>query len=218
MMRLFALALLAFLLICWTELLVGPSRFEEELQSFSASDRQDPPAPGAVLFVGSSSIKMWRDLETDFPGVRVLKRGLGSAGIAEVTRFAGRLVIPYRPRRIVFYAGDNDLAHGNSPQQVLADFEDFVARVRRDLPATEIAFISIKPRPARANLLPKMQDANARIRSYIARQPGLSYIDVHTPMLDAQGRARRELYQPDGVHMNREGYRLWAKVIGPTLR
>jgi lysophospholipase L1-like esterase len=217
MRRLFALALLA-LLACATDLLVGPSRFEEELRHFAAIDRRDPPAPGAVLFVGSSSIKLWQDIEADFPGVRVLKRGLGSAGIADLTRFAGRLVIPYQPRRIVFYAGDNDLAYGRSPQQVLADFEDFVALVQRDLPATEIAFVSIKPRLARADLLPKVQDANARIRRFIARQPGLSYIDVHTPMLDAKGRPRRELYRHDGIHLNREGYRLWAEVIGPTLR
>jgi hypothetical protein len=216
-MRQLALGAVVVLLAFGISLLLRPSRFEPELRRFEALDRQSPPEPGAVLFVGSSSIKMWRSLESDFRPLRVLRRGLGSAGVEDMTRFADRIVIPYRPRRVVFYGGDNDLAYGRTPWQVLTDFAAFVKRVRRDLPGVEITFLAIKPSPARTALLPKIREANGLVRSFTQEHEGLSYIDVYTPMLDAQGVPRRELYKPDGLHLSDAGYDLWAEVVGRGL-
>src|SRR5258707_13063020 len=114
------------------------------MQQFEKSDQDNPPPRGAVLFVGSSSIRMWKNLAEDFPGIRAINRGFGGSEIADSTFYVDRIVTPYLPRMIVFYAGDNDLSDGKSPQKLLDDYKAFVSRVRIRLPSTRIAFISIK--------------------------------------------------------------------------
>lgn len=194
------------------------NQWEAEIRKFEESDRVQPPPRGAVLFVGSSSVRLWQSLAEDFPDLKVINRGFGGSQIADSTLYAGRIVVPYKPRLVVLYAGDNDLAAGKTPQQVFEDYKAFVARVRRDLPKAKIAFISIKPSPSRAALLPKMREANGLIKNYVSRDKGLAYIDVFTPMLGGDGSPRPELFGPDRLHMNREGYLLWKSVVAPYLR
>jgi lysophospholipase L1-like esterase len=199
----------------------GPApanKWEPDIRTFEERDRKSPPQPGSVVFVGSSSIRMWTSLAEDFPSANVVNRGFGGSEIPDSSAFAERIVTPYRPRMVVLYAGDNDLANGRTPAQVRDDFEAFVKRVRRDLPKVRIAFISIKPSLAREGLLDEMRDANARVRAYTEREEGLVYVDVFTPMLTKDGRPRPELFLEDGLHLNRTGYELWTKVIGPYLR
>lgn len=189
-------------------------RWQASLDAFAAADRERPPRPGGVLFVGSSSIRLWDGLETQFGSwPRIVKRGFGGSRMADCTDHLQRLVIPYQPRLVIVYAGDNDLAEGRSPQQVAASFQAFVEGVRRALPETRIAYLSIKPSPLRAALLPAVRDANARIARYTQRVPNLVYIDVFTPMLDAEGRPRRELFRNDALHLNDAGYALWRSII-----
>jgi len=195
----------------------GPEMWEPAIKKFEEADRQHPPEKGGVLFVGSSSIRIWESLAEDFPGVKVLNRGFGGSEIADSTYYAGRIIVPYRPRMIVFYAGDNDLAKGKSPDRVSDDFKEFVGRVRKDLPAVKIAFISIKPSPARWSLVKQMQSANEKIRTYIESQKGLVYIDVFAPML-RDGEVRKELFGQDGLHMNGAGYKLWTSIVRPYLK
>ena len=199
------------------QLQTGSAIWEKDIQNFEAADKANPPKPGAILFIGSSSIEHWKDVAADFPDKRVLNRGFGGSRIADSTWYAGRIVVPYKPSMVVFYAGDNDVNDGHSAQQVFDDYLAFVARVRRDLPATPIAFISIKPSPSRAALLPVMTEANAKIRAYAAAHPHLAYIDVASGMLDAKGQPRAELFGPDMLHMNRAGYDLWRGIIAPYL-
>lgn len=194
-----------------------PESWESDIQAFESTDRAQPPPRGAVLFVGSSSIRLWATLAQDFPEVDVINRGFGGSEIADSTHFADRIVVPYRPRQIVLYAGDNDLMNGKSPAQVAAAFEAFVARVRRDLPGVRIAFIAIKPSPARAHLLDGARAANERIRRIADADPRIDYIDVFTPMLDADGRPRDELFVDDRLHLNAAGYALWRSRVAPFL-
>jgi lysophospholipase L1-like esterase len=199
------------------QLQTGSEYWEKDIRKFEAADKANPPKPGAILFIGSSSIEHWKDVASDFPDKRVLNRGFGGSRIADSTYFAGRIVVPYKPGMIVLYAGDNDVNDGHTAQQVFDAYVAFVTRVRRDLPATPIAFISIKPSPSRAKLLPVMVDANAKIRAYDAAHPHLVYIDVASKMLDASGQPRAELFGPDMLHMNRAGYDLWREIIAPYL-
>ena len=194
----------------------GP--FEKEIRSFEASDRTRPPPRDAVLFIGSSSIKFWDTLADDFPDLVTIRRGFGGSQIADSTRYADRIIIPYHPRQIVLYAGDNDLAAGRTPRQVLEDFQAFVAKVRAELPKARISFISIKPSLARWKLIDRIKKANHLIEQYAASENGLQYLDTFTPMLGPDGKPRPELLRPDGLHCSRQGYQLWAKVIGPKVR
>lgn len=194
------------------------NKWEEAIRKFEEADRQSPPAKGAVLFIGSSSIQMWKNLAEDFPPVAVINRGFGGSEIADSTYYVDRIVAPYQPRMVVLYAGDNDLASGKTPQKVFEDYKGFVNRVKARLPKAKIAFISIKPSLARASLMPKMRAANELIRTYAANDKHLAYIEVFTPMLGQDGMPRPELFGPDGLHMNKQGYSLWRGVIAPFIR
>lgn len=191
--------------------------FSADIAAFEAADRAHAPPSGAVLFVGSSSIRFWSRLAEDFPGVPVIDRGFGGSTIADCARYAPRIVIPYRPRRIVFYAGDNDVAAGLPPERVLADFESFVTEVRAALPGVPILFIAIKPSPARWSLAEAIRRTNVLIRTYAASN-AVDYVDTYSPMLGADGRPRPELFRADGLHMTRAGYELWTRLIDPFVR
>jgi lysophospholipase L1-like esterase len=192
------------------------SPWEKEIRAFEAKDQQQPPPEGAVLFVGSSSIRLWK-LDESFPDVKTINRGFGGSHLADSVAFAERIVIPYRPKLVVLYAGDNDLAAGKTPARVLADFKQFVAKVEAALPETRIAFISIKPCPKRRALVDRVRETNARIAEFISRDERLRYIDVFQPMLDADGQPRAELFREDGLHLSVAGYKLWADALRPTL-
>jgi lysophospholipase L1-like esterase len=150
----------------------GLSQWEPDIQRFETADRTNPPHDGGFVFVGSSSIRMWQTLESDFPGLRVLNRGFGGSELSDVLQFADRIVVRYKPRVVIVYAGDNDLAAGKTPAQVFADFQSFVAIIHRELPETRVAFVSIKPSIARLNIIDKIrqdssnESAGSGLRAY----------------------------------------------------
>ncbi|WP_280151420.1 GDSL-type esterase/lipase family protein [Piscinibacter sp. XHJ-5] len=193
------------------------AKWQETLDAFAASDRLRSPRPGGVLFVGSSSIRLWDGLEKEFDAsLGIIKRGFGGSSLADCVELADRLVLPYKPRRVVVYAGDNDLAEGASPEEVLGRFVRFVERVRGELPGTQVSYLSIKPSPARHALQARAAAANALIERY-AQTNGVDYIDVYSRMLDADGRPRDELFIADKLHLNAAGYALWHSVIAEHL-
>lgn len=197
---------------------VDTTRFEREIEAFEAADRAAPPQPGGILFVGSSSIRLWPDLAGEFPGRGVINRGFGGSTLAEVSHYAPRIIFPYRPRQIVLYAGDNDLASGMTPAEVAADYRRLVALVRRELPSARIAYISVKPSPSRWHLVEAYREANRLIAAEVGRDSTQAFIDVFTPMLGTSGRPRPELFLGDSLHMTRAGYDVWRARVGPVLR
>jgi lysophospholipase L1-like esterase len=196
---------------------LDPTRFEPEIRAFEAADREHPPPLGGVVFVGSSSIKNWTDVAADFPGIPVLNRGFGGSTLADVVYYAGRTVLRYRPRLVVLYAGDNDLAEGRAPERVLDDYRAFVARLRSALPAARLVYLSIKPSPSRRAFIARMREANQRIRAEVARDSLQSFVDVFSPMLDAKGQPRAELFLADSLHLTRAGYLLWHAMLAPVV-
>jgi lysophospholipase L1-like esterase len=201
-----------------TDTRVDLVRSEAEIQRFEAADRAAPPAPGGVVFVGSSSFRLWPNVAADFPGVPVLNRGFGGSTLPEVNHYVPRIVLPYRPRLVVLYAGDNDLNDGRTPADVLADYKTFVTAVRRELPSARIAFVSIKPSPSRWALMSSIREANRLVREEVSHDTLQTYVDVFTPMLRADGRPRPELYVADSLHMTRAGYDLWRERLTPVVR
>ena len=199
--------------------LASPPRipFEPEILAFEAADRATPPPLGGVVFVGSSSLRMWTKAAVDFPGVPLLNRGFGGSTLPEVVQLTPRIVLQYQPHLIVLYAGDNDLSAGRTPEDVLNDYRTFVGIVRRALPSTRIAFVSIKPSPSRWAIADRMREANRLVRQEIARDTLASYVDVFTPMIGANGHPRAELFGPDSLHMTRAGYLLWKERLAPLV-
>ena len=190
--------------------------FENELKGFAEADKKDPPPKGAVLFVGSSCIQTWNTLAKDMAPLKVLNRGLAGSQASDALNLVDRIVIPYQPRGIVYYEGDNDVAAGKKPAQIRDDFKEFVAKVRAALPEAAIYVVSIAPSPGHSKVWLEAQEANALLQACARETKGVTYIDVATEMLNT-GQPRAELFEKDKLHMNREGYVIWTKALRPVL-
>jgi len=193
-----------------------PAAWKAEMQAFEKLDADKAPPENAVLFVGSSSIRLW-DLAKSFPELVAINRGFGGSQICDSTLRADELVVKYRPRLIVFYAGDNDVNSGKSAEQVHVDFAAFVAKVRKSLPKTRIVFISIKPSISRWDQRDTQREANRLIAADCEKDETLEFVDVWPVMLGENSEPRPEIFQPDRLHMNDEGYKLWVELLGPVL-
>ncbi len=193
------------------------TRFQEEVEAFS---QKDSAWQGGALFVGSSSIRLWESLQQDMQPIPVLNRGFGGSTIPEVLYYFDQLVLPYHPKVIVLYAGENDLATegaGITPEQVKETFEIFVNTVRAKLPEAEkIYYIAVKPSVARWSLWPRMQQTNQLIRDYASRQAEVVFVNVAAAMMNGD-KVKKDIFVKDNLHMNPKGYALWKDLLRPML-
>lgn len=193
------------------------SRWEKAISAFEQMDERNAPATGGIVFVGSSSIRLW-DLKESFPEERAINRGFGGSHLADAVHFAERIILKHRPRTVVVYAGDNDLADAKTPDRVAEDFQALVRKVHSELPRAQIVYIAIKPSLKRWAIAEQVRAANERIRALCERDERLVFVDVFTPMLGADGTPRRELFAEDGLHLSEAGYALWTELVRPHLK
>ena len=191
--------------------------WEPAIAAFEASDRTAPPPTGEIVFVGSSSIRLW-DAQRYFPDLKIINRGFGGSQLSDAVRYADRIVIPYKPRIVVVYAGDNDIYGGATSEQVVISFEQFVRTVRAKLPAVRIVFIGIKPSLQRWDVIVRTRVANEMIRAYAEHDDDIAFLDVDQAMLGWDEKPRSELFVEDGLHLTPEGYELWSALLRPLLR
>ncbi|MDA3873020.1 MAG: SGNH/GDSL hydrolase family protein [Kiritimatiellae bacterium] len=196
----------------------NPGRYENQISAFETADKENPPPKGAVLCIGSSSMRGWHmTLREDLSPITVIPRGFGGSNLNDVIHFADRVVLPYEPRAIVLYEGDNDIAAGISPERYLKKFNEFTALVHSELPECRIYVLATKPSISRWKLWPKMERANQLVAAACEQDERLTYVDVASGMLNAEGTPRKELLKKDNLHMTREGYILWRDVLRPVL-
>ena len=195
-----------------------PADWVGEIDALTRNDAAHSPAPGGIVFVGSSSIRFWATLTEDFPGLPVIGRGFGGSELADSVHYLDRIVLPYRPRLVVLYAGENDINAGKSPEAVADDFREFCVRLQTALPAARILYIAMKPSPSRWAKHEQLERGNALIAAACARDPRLTFVDVWPAMLDAQGQPRPELFRPDRLHMKPAGYAIWVRLLTPLLQ
>lgn len=194
------------------------NQWEPAIRAFESQDAKKPPPRNAVLFIGSSSIRWWRTSEL-FPEFPVINRGFGGSLITDINYYLKRIVIPYKPKVVVFYCGGNDLhVGGKSPEQVFNDFNSFVESVHSALPKTRIIFMSLKPGPDAWNSRQLEYEVNSRVKALCEKQENLFYVDVATGMLNSKGVPDPNDYQKDGVHLTYKADRKWAELLRPTLR
>ena len=160
------------------------------------------------------------NLRESFPelGPQAINRGFGGSLAPDSTRYADRIVIPYKPRMVVFYAGDNDVEANHTPAQIAGDFAAFEQKVHAALPDTQIVFISIKPSIRRFPWIEQIKGANALVREYCATHPHLTFVDIVPQMLGEDGKPRKELLVADGLHMTPAGYKIWNDALRPVLQ
>ena len=199
-------------IMCQTE-----SRWEPTIQRFEAMDAENKPPEGTILFVGSSSIVFWRSLATDMAPLKVINRGFGGSQMFELNMFRDRIVTNYKPRVIVVYEGDNDVAAGKSTEAIIKEYKDFVSHIDTVLPDTDMCFISVKPSISRAHMLSQQTEVNQQLKAIADTREDMCYFDVATPVLNDKGEINPDIFVADNLHLNEAGYRIWTKVIKPVL-
>ena len=212
----YRLGLSSLLAVVWALPAAAQSdRWEKDIAAFEAADLASPPPKGEILFIGSSTIRLW-DLKTSFPDLKTINRGFGGSEMQDSTRYVDRIVVPYGPRIVVVYAGDNDIM-GTPSEQIVIAFERFVRAVHAKLPETKILYIGIKPSLLRWNQVDRMRQANAMIRQFCERDERLGFVDTDNAMLGWDEKPRKELYVADGLHLTPAGYQILNALVRPFL-
>ncbi|MEG0807423.1 MAG: GDSL-type esterase/lipase family protein [Alistipes sp.] len=193
------------------------NEWRSQIDEYYRKDSIAFPQKGSILFVGSSSIRMWHNLQSYFPNHRVLARGFGGARMSDVLYHMQRLILDYKPSQIVLYAGENDLANGVEATDLVDDIKCFVRIVELQLPGVPIIILSVKPSPYSAKIVKRQRDANRLLYAYSQTKPWVTFLDISTLMFDAQGNYREELYRKDRLHITDEAYKLWQGIVEPHL-
>lgn len=199
-----------------------PTIWERSIRKFEKQDRKNPPPQEPIVFTGSSSIVYWKTLEEDMAPLSVINRGFGGSRIPDVVYYADRIVLPYEPRCIVFYAGENDItglvfSKKKPADDVRNSFQIFCEKIHASQPDIPIYFISIKPPKRRKKFWPEMQKANKLIQEFCNSDERLHYIDITQAVLDQDGILRTDIFKWDGIHLNKKGYVIWSSVVKPIL-
>ena len=198
-------------------LLAAPDKWEKDIAKFEAAAKAKPLPKGALLFVGSSSIRMW-DLKQSFPDRVTINHGFGGSELEDSLHFADRIIIPHAPKIVFLYAGDNDINKGKTAERVVDDYQKFVKKLHRSLPKTRIVFLPIKPSLSRWEKWPEMSKANLAIQTLAKKNLLLDYLDTATPMMGKNGKPMPDLFKNDGLHLNDKGYLIWNKVLKEWLK
>ena len=193
---------------------LDPLRFANEIMAFQEWEAKNTLPESGILFVGSSSIRMW-PTSAAFPDKVVMNRGFGGAEFPDIFYYYERVIAKYAPAKILLYVGDNDVSRGKSADAVFADYLKLVEWIQRDLPDTELHFISVKPSPARWQYWPVMVEVNRRVAAHAADDPKLGYVDLASSLL-VDGEPG-PYYIFDGIHLNAAGYDGWRKVLAPII-
>lgn len=192
--------------------------FYKEIQDFKQTDKENPPPQNAIVFVGSSSFTMWRDVQKYFPEYPIINRGFGGSTLSQAIEYADDIITPYKPKQVVIYSGENDLVGGKvTADDVVARFKTLFKKIRTKLPSANVVYVSMKPSPSRKELMPVMKDANGRIKEFLSKEKNAGFVDVFSLMLDSSGNPRPELFKEDMLHMKKAGYQIWKQAIQPVL-
>jgi lysophospholipase L1-like esterase len=191
--------------------------FIKSITTFTETDRATPPAKDPVLFIGSSSLTMWKDIGEYFPRHPIINRAFGGSNLTHQIYFVNEIVLKYQPQKIILYCGENDIASGASAETVADRFKIWFRQVRKNMPAVPIAYISMKPSPSREKYLDTMRQGNQLIREFLTQQTHTQYVDIFPLMLDTDGKPRTDIFLKDMLHMNKGGYKLWQKALAPHL-
>ncbi len=217
----FRLAILSAIVLSAAQIIAAekdPARWEKDILAFEAADKTNPPPKKAVLIIGSSSARLWKSAPQDFPDHKIINRGFGGSEISDSVYFFDRIVKPYKPKQILFYAGSNDINAGKTPEQVFIDFTNFVAKVQKAMPKTRVAFIAIAPNPLRWSKVEQFKSANQLIEDYCKKMPKLTFLNVFPEMLGADGKPLPDIFLKDNLHMNAKGYAIWTPIVREYLK
>lgn len=193
------------------------NKWQTEIDAFDELDG-DTPLQKGILFTGSSSIRLWKDLAKDFSNPNILNRGFGGSQIIDLIENFDQLILKYHPHKIVIYSGDNDVQEGKSAEIVFGDFCTLYGMIRAKLPNTTIYYIAIKPSLNRWDKVLEMKKANTMINEFLNQKQQGTFVDVFSPMISLNGKPYKKWFLDDGLHLNKVGYQLWTEILAPFLK
>ncbi|WP_367867328.1 GDSL-type esterase/lipase family protein [Pedobacter sp. WC2423] len=191
--------------------------FWDDVQAIKQYDRVYAPPKDPILFIGSSSIRLWVDFTHTFKDYTVLNRGIGGAVTSDVDRYLEDIVFPYHPKQLIIYIGENDLIKAASGEEVFQSFKKLYTDIRVKLPVVPLVYIAIKASPSRAQYLSKGIKANQLVQEFLKGQKNTVFLDIYKPMFDKKGQMQPQLFKEDMLHMNAAGYEIWNKLLKPYL-
>jgi len=211
--------ILLFLFLSFSVFAQKPeNRFEKEILAYEKQDSIAMPAKGMKLFIGSSSFRLWKNFDADTKGMNAFNRGFGGSTLKEALYYFDRMVATYQPSWVFMYEGDNDLTSGTSPEEIASQFEEFSARLAKQVPGAKLVFVYARPSLDRAANKAKQQELNQRIAAIAAKKKGHFVIDMHSPFYNADGTLMQDIFVADRLHLNEKGYVIFAKQIQNFIR
>lgn len=194
--------------------------FWKEIQEFKTQDSLAFPEPNQILFAGSSSFTKWTDVQDYFPSFPIINRGFGGSSLTDLIRYANDIILPYQPRQIVIYCGENDFAANEqvSAAEVAKRFYLLFSIIRKKYKKLPVVYVSMKPSPSRIQLMPKFDSANYMIKQFLKKRPRTAFADVYHAMLQKDGTVNQEIFLKDNLHMNSKGYHIWQQILRPYLK
>lgn len=190
-----------------------PNRFKNDVDELAVKEYNFGNDKKLVVFAGSSSIRMWKDVQSYFPEYNVINNGFGGSQFSDLIYFYDELILKPKPEILFIYEGDNDINDKKKPGKILKEAKQLTVKIKKDLPETRIIFISPKPSIARVHLKNEYIKFNKKLQKYCKKQENTGFADVWFPMLDSHGNVYKDVFLEDGLHMNKKGYDIWAKVM-----
>lgn len=218
-MKRIGFASILFLLLSFTGFSQSAPQYWKDILAFRKLDSAQKLPPNGILFIGSSSFTRWTDVSDYFPGYPIINRAFGGSTLPDVIRYFYEVVVPYNPKQIFIYCGENDLANSESVTagDVVKRFKTLYAMIRVNYPNVMVDYVSIKPSPIREKIQDRVKAANKEIKSFLKKEKNAAFIDIYDALLDANGKMREELYVKDRLHLNADGYQIWKKIFLPYM-
>jgi lysophospholipase L1-like esterase len=205
--------ILLIALVFFGQFAFAQNKFEAEIKAYEKQDSISMPKAKQILFLGSSSFRIWKTFNQDLTGLPVINRGFGGSTLEDALYYFDRMVLKYQPSWVFLYEGDNDLAKGQSPEFIEKEFVDFSERIAKQLPKTRVVFVAVRPSLARVAIVDKQKDLNKRIEQFMKGKKNLFYLDMHSPFYLADGTLMQDIFVADQLHLNEKGYRIFASKI-----
>jgi lysophospholipase L1-like esterase len=204
---------LIFIFCLFASRLLGQHAFENEIRNFEKQDSISMPAKGQILFIGSSSFRIWKTFATDLAGIQAINRGFGGSTMTDALYYFDRMIVKYAPKVVVVYEGDNDLNKGISPEDLAKEYEEFSNRLKKALPNTKLVYLAVRPSLARIAIVEKQKQFNTWLANYCKSQKGMFYLDMHSPFYLPDGTVMPDIFIADRLHLNEKGYQIFSGKI-----
>lgn len=205
--------ILIFFALCPLTWAQDSSQFSNEVSAIQKKyDTVWNPTKKTTVFTGSSSIRIWHDVQEKFPKHQIVNSGFGGSQASDLLKYSSELILQFKPTKVFIYEGDNDIAAGKNSTEIISDILSIIEKIREQNPAAEVILIAAKPSLARWDLKKKYKQLNRKFKKLSRKDAELHFADVWKPMLNGK-KVKQDLFLEDGLHMNAKGYAIWHDVL-----